>query len=292
MVSAFRAGAISVDRLSPSDLVETFGFLDRDPVANVYPIALLLRDALGRPRDEYWGARRHGEMVALLHLGGQSGAVLPLGDDAEALRLLGEQASQRLLSLPRRFQVIGPRDAVDPFLTRFSRSGAIPRLDRPQSYLALEGGRLPPFEPLPELAAATPADEPLVHESGARLRLEELDEDPRDVDPTGYRRRAAEECRDGHTYLWKNSSGLRFRASVSAVTADAAQVSGVYTPPELRGQGVARRGLSELCHRLLDRTRAVCLFVNEVNLPALALYRRLGFRPHVAWRSLFYDGAR
>ena len=65
---------------------------DRDPVANVYLVALLLRDALGRPRDEYWAARRRGEMLGLLHLGGQSGAVLPLGEDEEALRLLGERA--------------------------------------------------------------------------------------------------------------------------------------------------------------------------------------------------------
>lgn len=292
MVSSFRAGAITVDRLGPADLVESFAFLDRDPVANVYLVALLLRDALGRPRDEYWAARRHGEMLGLLHLGGQSGAVLPLGEDEEALRLLGEQARVRLPHLPRRFQVIGPQHAVSPFLQHFSRAGAAPRLDRAQEYLVLEGGALAPFEPLPELAPATPADEPLVAESGARLRLEELDEDPRDVDPAGYRRRVAEECRDGHTYLWRDAAGLRFRASVSAITADAAQVSGVYTPPERRRQGMALRGLSELCARLLERTRAVSLFVNEINLPALALYRRMGFQRHLAWRSLFYDVVR
>lgn len=289
MVSSFRAGAITVDRLGPVDLVETFGFLDRDPVANVYLVALLLRDALGRPRDEYWAARRHGEMIGLLHLGGQSGAVLPVGDEEEAMRLLGEQARLRLLQLPRRFQVIGAQAAVTPFLQRFGRLGVLPRLDRAQEYLVLENGALAPFEPLPELMPAAPPDEALVAESGARLRVEELDEDPRTADPAGYRRRVTEECRDGHTYLWKDGSGLRFRASVSAITADSAQVSGVYTPPERRRRGFARRGLSELCRRLLERTRTVCLFVNDVNAPALALYDRLGFRRHLAWRSLFYD---
>jgi len=292
MVSSFRAGAITVDRLGPADLVETFAYLDRDPIAHVYLVALLLRDALGRPRDEYWAARRHGEMLAFLHLGGQSGAVLPLGDDEEALRLLGEQARVRLPQLPRRFQVIGPRAAVTPFLQRFARIGVAPRLDRAQEYLVLEAGALSPFPRLPELTPAGPDDEALVAESGARLRLEELDEDPRDADPAGYRRRVAEECRDGHTYVWKDEAGLRFRASVSAITADAAQISGVYTPPERRRHGYARRGLSELCQRLLDRTRAVSLFVNDVNAPALALYSQLGFRHHLAWRSLFYDVGR
>ena len=289
MVSSFRAGAITLDRLGPVDLVEAFGFLDRDPVANVYLVALLLRDALGRPRDEYWAARRHGEMLGLVHLGGQSGAVLPVGDDDEAMRLLGEQARLRILQLPRRFQIIGAQAAVTPFLQRFARVGVAPRLDRSQEYLVLEAGALAPFEALPELLPATAADEALVESSGAQLRIEELDEDPRVADPAGYRRRVTEECRDGHTYLWKDEIGLRFRASVSALTADTAQISGVYTPPRRRRRGFARRGLSELCRRLLQRTRSVCLFVNDINEPALSLYARLGFRRHLPWRSLFYD---
>lgn len=289
MVSSFRAGAIVVTRLGPPDLGECFAFLDRDPVTNVYLQALLLRDALGRPRDEFWAARRDGAIVGLLHLGGGSGAVLAQGEDAEAMRCLGEQARLRLPHLPPRFQVIGPRAALEPFLQRFSRPGAEPRLDRDQIYMALAPGALPPFERLPELLPAAPPDVPLVHESGARLRIEELGEDPREVDPEGYLRRVTEECRDGHTFLWKDAEGLCFRASVSALTADAAQISGVFTPPGRRRHGYATRALSELCVRLFERAGAVCLFVNEINQPAVRLYRRLGFAGHASWRSLFYD---
>ena len=291
MVSSHRAGAISVDRLGPADLVETFAFLDRDPVVNVYLLALVLRDALGQPRDEAWAARRDGEMVAFLHLGGASGALLPLGTDPEALRLLADQARLRIASLPRRFQLIGPRDSVTGFLQRFDRAGFSPRLDRAQVYMALERGGLAAFERVPELTAARPEDAEMLYESGALLRAEELEEDPRLADSAGYRRRVEEEARDGHTYLWKTAQGLRFRASVSAITADAAQISGVYTPPDQRNRGFATRGLGELCARLLDRSRAICLFVNEGNAPALAVYRRLGFEPRVEWRSLFYDAA-
>jgi ribosomal protein S18 acetylase RimI-like enzyme len=249
----------------------------------------VLRDALGQPRDEYWAARRDGEITGLLHLGGQSGAMLPLGEDEESLRRLGDQARLRLPFLPRRFQLIGPRVAVDPFLQRFRRSGIRARLERSQVYLALEPHRLAPFERLPDLAPARREDLALAYESGADLRAEELEEDPRAVDPLGYRRRVEEECRDGHTYLWKDEQGLRFRASVSAITADAAQVSGVYTPPGRRRHGYARRGLSELCARLLERSRTVCLFVNDFNTPALELYRVMGFEQRAAWWSNFYD---
>jgi predicted GNAT family acetyltransferase len=158
--------------------------------------------------------------------------------------------------------------------------------------MAVERGQLPSFTPVPALAPAVPEDVSMLYETGAELRAEELEEDPRRVDAAGYRRRVEEEARDGHTFLWKDAEGLRFRASVSAITADAAQVSGVFTPRERRRQGFATLGLAELCGQLLERSRAVCLFVNLNNAPALALYRRLGFSDRSAWRSLFYDASR
>ena len=96
MVPHPRIGQPNVDRLGPADLPEVFGWLDRDPVLNVYLAALVLRDALAAPRDEYWVVRRETGIGALLHIGGHSGAVLPLGDDLAAVRLLADQARQRI----------------------------------------------------------------------------------------------------------------------------------------------------------------------------------------------------
>lgn len=282
-------GSLAVDRLGPTDLVETFGFLDRDPVLNVYLLALTVRDTLSLARDEFWAVRREGEIVALLYLGAQSGAVLPVGEDAAALRMLADQARRRASILPRRFQVIGRRCAVTAVTDGFKRIGLRSRLFRSQQYLSLARGALTPFERLTALRPATPDDYDLVYQSGALLRAEELEEDPRSVDPIAYAKRVDEECRDGYTHLWLDRDGLCFRASVSAVTADATQVSGVYAPPERRNQGFARRGLSELCARLFERSATICLFVNDFNTPALALYRRMGFTIRSEWASAFYD---
>ncbi len=278
-----------LERLGPPDAPEVITFVDADAVLNVYLLALILRDALARPRDEYWVTRRAGRITALLFLGGTSGAVLPVGDDVEGLHLLGEQAQRRLELLPRRFQVIGTRTAVAALLERFPGNGHEARLHREQTYLSLEPGAMPGFEPLPELRAARREDYALLYETGAALRAEELLEDPREVDAVAYARRVEEDCRDGHTLVWRDARGLVFRAGLSALTADAAQVSGVYTPPEARGQGVATRALAEMCTRLFARSRTVCLFVNNVNEPALKLYRRLGFTPRAPWASAFYD---
>jgi hypothetical protein len=279
----------TLERLEPPDVPEALSFLDGDPVANVYLVALVLRDAFARPHDECWGARRGGRLSALLYLGGHSGAVLPLGSDANALRALGSMAAGRARSLPPRFQVTGPRAAVESLLETFPGPAWAPRLTRRQLYQSLAPGALPAFARVPELRTARREDYAFVYESGARLRAEELLEDPRETDAAAYAKRAEEDCRDGHTYVWRDARGLVFRASVSALTADAAQVSGVWTDPAWRNRGIARRGLAELCTRLLQRSREVCLFVNEGNEPAIALYRRLGFTDRAAWASAFFE---
>jgi RimJ/RimL family protein N-acetyltransferase len=277
----------TIVRLGPKDLPEAVALLDADPVLNVYLCALALRDALARPRDEWWGARRAGRLTALLYLGAHSGAVLPAGNDLEALRALGAIAATRDV-LPPRFQVIGPRDEVAAVRERFPGTGPAQRLEREQSYMSLAPGALAPFERLPELRPACEEDLELLFRTGADLRAEELLEDPRDIEPEAFRRRCEQDSRDGYTFVWRDGPELLFRASVSARTVDAAQVSGVYTPPAFRNRGIATRALSEMCTRLLERSGECCLFVNAVNAPAIAVYRRMGFVERSPWASAFY----
>jgi ribosomal protein S18 acetylase RimI-like enzyme len=286
------SAAVIVERAGYREMLEVFGWLDHEPVVNAYLVALVLRDGLAALRDEYWVARRDGALAGLVCLGGSSGAVLPVGDDPAALAGLAGCVAERLSVIPRRFQVVGERAAVAAMVSRLREAGLAPRLELPQTYMTVERGGLPPFERLAELRPARPEDYDLVHRTGAELRAEELDEDPRRTDPETYARHVDEECRQGYTHLWLVDGALRFRASLSALTADAVQISGVFVPPEHRNRGLARRGLAELCTRLFARTRAACLFVNESNAPAIAVYQHLGFRPRARWASTFFDTAR
>ncbi len=277
-----------LEQLGPSALIEACAFLERHADLHVFLHALLLRDALAHPRDEFWGAWRDDELEGLLYLGMDSGLVTPVATRVEILDRLARCAAERLAALPPRRFLVGERRALERLAATLAPLLPPPRLVRDQLYLAVERGALAPYR-LPQLRPARPGDEALLFESGIALRREELDEDPVLVDEPAYRQLVQSECRDGSTFLWREGEELRFRATVSAVTAQAAQIAAVYTPPSHRDRGVATHGVGELCHRLLERVDSVCLFVNDFNAPALAVYRRLGFHECALWRSVFWS---
>jgi predicted GNAT family acetyltransferase len=56
-----------------------------------------------------------------------------------------------------------------------------------------------------------------------------------------------------------------------------AQIQGVYTPPAMRGQGLATAGMAGCCELAFERCPVLSLYVNDFNHAAVALYERLGF---------------
>jgi len=56
------------------------------------------------------------------------------------------------------------------------------------------------------------------------------------------------------------------------------QIGGVFTVENQRNSGIAFRVMEELLRRIYAEKQTVCLFVKKDNLPALSLYRKLGFR--------------
>ena len=74
----------------------------------------------------------------------------------------------------------------------------------------------------------------------------------------------------------------RRQASASSATSvrgakQTVQLQGIWTPPELRGRGLASASLAAICDRLFDVFPTLSLYVNDFNEPAIALYRRVGF---------------
>ena len=104
-----------------------------------------------------------------------------------------------------------------------------------------------------------------------------------------FRRHVEHRLENGRTFAWFDEHRrLLFKADVSAQSSWGAQISGVYTPPAWRGQGIATRGMREVCAILLDRgCPRITLYVNRTNAPALKVYQRVGFEFHSDYQTVF-----
>jgi GNAT superfamily N-acetyltransferase len=68
------------------------------------------------------------------------------------------------------------------------------------------------------------------------------------------------------------------KAGTNARGFTADQIGGVFTVEKVRNSGIAFRVMEELLRRIYAEKTTACLFVKKDNLPALSLYRKLGFR--------------
>ena len=105
---------------------------------------------------------------------------------------------------------------------------------------------------------------------------QELDYDPRRNSP-GFEAGVREmiERKLWWVGVWENR--LCFFCNIGPWSARTAQLQGIWTPPQLRGKGLATAALGEICYRLLEVFPTLSLYVNDFNERAIALYRRTGF---------------
>jgi predicted GNAT family acetyltransferase len=120
------------------------------------------------------------------------------------------------------------------------------------------------------------------------MHLEEVGINPLERDAVGYRQRVRELIDRKRSFVTTDGGRIVFKCELSAVTDEAAQIMGVWTSPSVRRRGFARRGMAEVCGHLLRQGKAVTLFVNDFNLPAIALYESLGFRRIGTHRALIW----
>jgi len=69
-------------------------------------------------------------------------------------------------------------------------------------------------------------------------------------------------------------------ANILAVTSDVSMIGGVYTVPEFRGRGLATSVVSKATEEALKLSRLSTLVVRSENLPAVRLYRKVGYEPY------------
>ncbi|UNX55913.1 DUF4081 domain-containing protein [Georgenia sp. TF02-10] len=277
----------AVRSLGGADRAAALELCRRDPVGAV--LAAVQVEALGQPAPPgtaLLGVVDGDRLDALCWAGSN---LVPVGVRGAAADVLAEH----LLRRSRRCSsIVGPADQVlelwDLLAATWSRPREV-RADQPS--MVLDGDPAVPADP--EVRLGAPADLPHVLPASVAMFTEEVGYDPT-VTGGAYAARVAELLAAGRTYLRVETAAdgtpeVVFKADVGALAVGVAQVQGVWVHPERRGAGLGAAGMAAVVADVRRRLApTVSLYVNRYNTPALAAYRRVGFREVGSYATVLF----
>jgi uncharacterized protein len=250
---------------------EAIAYATRRPYENVF-LQWVLEGGHGpgAPDGLMLSRSAHGPINGLAYFGAQ--LVLAVEDGAALDVFAVELRRHRGLR-----SVVGPRDAVEGLWARVRSWHPQPIVVRDdQPVYALTRAELRDIGPDIEVRPARDAETEAVAENSARMILGELGYDPR-ANRSGFTAGVRRAIAHGAWWVWFGDDALRFQLNVGPRTAATAQLQGVWTPPEQRGNGYATVALAAVARRLFATESTLSLYVNAFNVPAIALYKRIGF---------------
>lgn len=274
-----RSGAIV--RLRREDYDSVFAYLAGSPVENVAMMGILIEDGLpGSGYREFIGYRTAGEWRAVACF---SGDISLYATDEAAIDAIAEYALHRVPIIPR---IIARKDVVDRFWRILERAPYPLQFDRLQRVYTLDAEDLV-AAPEPHMRLARLEEAEHVARLASAMSFEEIQMDPFRDHPLSYLRLIEHRIRMKRYYVLEEEGEIKFQVHLNSITPYVGQITGVYTPEKHRRHGYAQRGMGEFCRQALTRAPSLCLFVNDFNTPAIALYERLGFKPVMAYRAVF-----
>lgn len=125
--------------------------------------------------------------------------------------------------------------------------------------------------------------------ASVKMHREETLEDPLEKNAASFRRHVRYRIENGRTFGWfDDHRRLLFKADVSTRCAQGAQISGVYTAPQVRNQGIATRAMRDLCALLFhEGLPRLTLYVNQTNGAARRVYQKIGFEFVAPYETIF-----
>lgn len=278
-------------------------FLERDVALNLFALSWLENHGVTPRRKgtfHFRGILDEDEALRACALVITDRLVLLDAEDARLARYLGRWYSEAAFHFQH---IVSARHNVDPFWEAYVQAsfhnGVRPhaaRLVSPQRMLAISRRRwLAEVEPRHAARAATglrpsrSRDLDAVFLASARMHREETLEDPLEHTPDVFRQHVRHRIDSGRSFVWfDDHRRLLFKADVSAQSRYGVQISGVYTPPQFRGQGIATRAMVDLCRAMFARGwPRVTLYVNDQNAAARRVYERVGFEFHGDYATIF-----
>ena len=265
--------SVRLERIAPYHYDATLAFLDAAPFENVFLsyLVTMMRDA-GLERIIYVALDHNNTIHGVCTFGRQ---VVFNGDD-EAIDAFFSMAQRH----PGEVMIVAPTHAVQRYWDRARPRHAPPRLTRERQWLmALDPTRLAQVR-IPGVVGrlARPDEWEIVAANSAEMVTGELELPKMPdylADPFGANIRAGIERQ--REWVGEYNGQLVFFCNIGCWSAKTAQLQGIWTPPEFRGNGYATAAFSAICSDLLQRIPSLTLYVNDFNERAIALYERVGF---------------
>jgi hypothetical protein len=275
----------SLRLLNESDRDEALAICDRDPVASVFVSARLRSSGLdpGRLGAQLWGYSDSGRLTSLCYSGAN---LVPV--EATPAAILAFAGRARLQGR-RCSSVVGPAEVVTELWGMLAPYWGRPREIRARQPVMTISGE-PAVPPDPLVRQVRPDELDILLPASVDMFTEEVGVSP--IGPDGgaaYRARVLELIRAGRSFARIENGRVLFKAEVGSVTPHACQVQGVWVPPDLRGRGIASRGMAAVAKiALASIAPVVTLYVNDYNAPARGAYLRAGFTDQGTFMSVLF----
>ncbi|MFV0405279.1 MAG: GNAT family N-acetyltransferase [Propioniciclava sp.] len=270
--------------LGPADHEAVARILEPDPVRHCF-LESRLRAGLLEPNGpgQLWGypAQRP---YALLHQGTN---LVPVGVDAEAQAAFVEAVGPWRTCVA----IVGVATEVLPLwralASRWGNRYARARVVRPRQLLMAQAvpSELPAH---PGLRFALPEDFKSYLGAAVAMYTEELLEDPLASNAGGYRSYVRSLIGDRRAFTITADGAVVFKADLGAISPRVAQVQGVWVRPDRRGRGLGAHGMAGVTNAIIAGGRTASLYVNDFNAPAIAVYRRCGYREVGIFASVLF----
>jgi RimJ/RimL family protein N-acetyltransferase len=271
---------VRVEPISLTTRSAALEYLARSPYLNVFIIHILLHEITERSRERVIVAVDDGDRIRGV---AYSGRQLVVAADSSAIEAIAQRVRHG-----RERMIVGPRDQVQVLWGHIAAWRDTPRLVRERQFvMAVDRERLRPYDARVEVRHAAPGEWGAVADGSAAMIAQEREYDPR---------RASHDFTLGirqmiERRLWwvgVDAGRLCFFCNVGPWSEQTAQLQGIWTPPELRGHGLATQSLAAICDRLLDVSPTLSLYVNDFNSDAVALYRRVGFESVGEFQTILF----
>ncbi|HEV7178628.1 MAG TPA: GNAT family N-acetyltransferase [Candidatus Baltobacteraceae bacterium] len=273
---------VRTEKLTSKHEGAALAYLSRAPVQHVFLTYLILFDVAPATRDAIHVAFDDaGAVCGLAYFGRQVVLAADDGPTIDAFASIGAHHTNERM-------IVGPRETISAYWDCVKGRHPQPRVVRDRQYvMELKRGDIAPFDRnvLPRKARI---DEwTAVADNSALMIAQELEYDPRRSSPE-FTANVRAMIDRGLWWVGESFGRLCFFCNLGPWSPQTAQLQGIWTPPEMRGKGLATAALGAICERLLAMTPSLSLYVNDFNAPALALYDRIGFQTVAEFQTILF----